>query len=436
MIYSPEGMSKSLRAYAEEMREAQIWPSAISACHKALSIDSRDSIARGSLACCYWNMGLYEECLEENLKCYTLTNGAFGVVANLAMLHHAMRRYTTADKYFEEAMAKAPGEKERISVTWDRAQMRLERGQWRQGFEDYEARIPMAGDYVKLPAPLWKGEDLSNKSLWVQMEQGLGDRILLSRYFAEIKRRWPTCTIKSCFGVLADLFYEFRDIVEDRPDGVPYPDMDYGVYQASLPGILGSTPGNVPPDPGFIKKRLEKQLALGTFECPEPMLKSIKVGVAWTGNSLMKRNNLRSIPFEKILTLAEDQNVTLYSFQVGSEDISKFKAGELIHDFGPELKEYGFVAGGVAMSSMDIIVTVCTGTAHYAGALGLKTLTLLSWDPYWVWLQEGTATRKDSVWYPNTTIIRQSKPGDWDGVIKRAKKELDILIGEKIKIPA
>jgi hypothetical protein len=98
----------------------------------------------------------------------------------------------------------------------------------------------------------------------------------------------------------------------------------------------------------------------------------LKVGIAWTGNPEQSRNHERSIPLEKMLTLAEDPTVVLYSFQVGagSTDIEKFDAGQLIFPLGPEFEQHGLVAAGVAMLEMDLIITVCTSTAHLGGGAG------------------------------------------------------------------
>ena len=127
-----------------------------------------------------------------------------------------------------------------------------------------------------------------------------------------------------------------------------------------------------------------------------------------------------------MLTLAENVNVTLYSFQVGSgsEAIKKANAEELVVDMGATLEREGFVAAGVAMLEMDLIVTVCTSTAHLAGSLGIPTWLLLSWDPYWIWLNQGDTTP----WYPSIRIFRQDRPGDWDSVMNKVLAELPSLI--------
>ena len=58
--------------------------------------------------------------------------------------------------------------------------------------------------------------------------------------------------------------------------------------------------------------------------------------------------------------------------------------------------------------------------AHMAGALGKETWTLLSHVADWHWMLEGETTP----WYPTMRLFRQTRPGDWSGVIERVAEAL------------
>jgi hypothetical protein len=159
------------------------------------------------------------------------------------------------------------------------------------------------------------------------------------------------------------------------------------------------------------------------------------VGIAWTGSPIQSRNSQRTMPLETMLTLAENPSVALYSFQVGpgSEQIEEVGAQSLVYPLGPEFERNGFVAAGVAMLHMDIIISVCTSTVHLAGALGVPCWTLLCYDPYWIWLQDKTENnRTDTIWYPNMRLFRQDSPGDWESVMKKVRLELAKFCREKL----
>lgn len=58
--------------------------------------------------------------------------------------------------------------------------------------------------------------------------------------------------------------------------------------------------------------------------------------------------------------------------------------------------------------------------AHLAASLGRPVWNLLGFYAYWLYLHD----RADSPWYPTMKLIRQQKPGDWDGVFERVEREL------------
>lgn len=426
-----------LNKYGEALRAERKWPTALAAAKRGLALDPTKSTLWATLGCTLWNMGAYEEALVPMERAIALAPAEPCNYGNLGLLYHSLREFDQAEAYFAKALklsGKRRGPRARkdyLGALWDRALMRLEEGDW-SALADYDSRLEIKGAplYPLMPIPLWEGQPLDGKTLYVQAEQGLGDRILFSRYLSLVKERWPTCTIKGCFNeLLADLFWEYRGVTEMLPHGIPWPDdLDFGVHQASLPRWLGTTPETIPPDPGLILKRVRAQAATGCLNLPQPLLPSLKVGIAWTGNPAQSKNHFRTIPLEKMLRLAEDPGVTLYSFQVGpgEEDLKNLATGELVCDLGPALAREGLVSAGVALLEMDLVVTACTATAHLAGALGVPTWILLSWDAYWIWLRE----RETSPWWPSVRLFRQSRPGDWDSVLDRVIAEL-----QKLKLP-
>jgi ADP-heptose:LPS heptosyltransferase len=73
-----------------------------------------------------------------------------------------------------------------------------------------------------------------------------------------------------------------------------------------------------------------------------------------------------------------------------------------------------------AMRAMDLMISVDTMAAHLAGALGIRTWTLLQHDPDWRWM-EGI---DHSPWYPTMRLFRQAQSGEWRPVIDRVRAAL------------
>ena len=203
----------------------------------------------------------FDEAQDIFLRCLKMAPDHPATNANYALLLNTINEHEKSSELFEKALEKEP------SYTlhrWDYALNLLDAGQWEKGWKEYEVRLThISKDYPRYKFPMWQGEDLTNKTIIVYEEQGLGDRILFSRFLYQLKEKYPTCRIYyMCCHVLMPLLWEYQKagIVEFLPIGCVFPEADYGIYLMSLPGLLGcNDPLNVPLDPGFIKQRCEFQ---------------------------------------------------------------------------------------------------------------------------------------------------------------------------------
>lgn len=408
---------------------------ALSMLRRALALRPESSDIWGNIGLVHWREDRITEASNAFRHAVELKPDSAIAQGNLGVFLSSTGDAVESDKHLCEAIRLNP---DNLGPRWDRALLALRQGDWATGLPGYDIRREHRGVslYPAMPAPFWRGEDLSGKSIYIQAEQGIGDRLLFSRYLFWMKEKWPTCRILVClFDGLTNLFWEFRHIVEFLPAGVPWPDdLDYSTFLCSIAEIHGTTPTNIPPDPGLLLRRVrrarEKQ---PKCTIPLPNLPALKVGICWTGNKTQTRNKERSIPLELLLPLAEDPRLVLYSFQCspGVDDIERLGAGDLICDLGTDIERQGWVATGLAMMEMDIMITVCTSIAHYAGVLNIPTWTLLCADPYWIWQR----TEETTPWYPNSMrLFRQRTHGEWQPVIDQIKAELSKLADAKLNL--
>src|SRR4029077_18842970 len=112
--------------------------------------------------------------------------------------------------------------------------------------------------------------------------------------------------------------------------------------------------------------------------------------------------------------------ITFYSLQKGSrhEDLCDLPSDIQVQDLEPQLGDFGDLA--VIIDQLDLVISVDSPVAHMAGALGKQTWTLLSHGAEWRWMLEGETTP----WYPTMRLFRQTRPGDWTGVIEQVAETL------------
>lgn len=427
-----EAIACELNNHANALRADFKYAAALSSYKRALALVPNDSCLECNIGATLWDLGEYKEAVKFLKKAIKHDPNNKLAHTNMGSALSSLRSYQDAEDCFNKALAIDDGY---IPGRIYRGFSRLDQGDYAGGLNDYEARRPFRGNecYPPMPCPDWNGEDLNGKTLFIHSEQGIGDTILLSRFIAIVKQRWPDASIKFLTdGQLTNLLYEYRYAVEFMHQGVPWDSLghlDYGVFLGSLPRILGCRADAIPNDPGVILARVEHQHMMHAFGLPAPELEpTVKVGICWTGNPKQSRNRDRSVPIEMLLPLAEHPNVILYSLQVGSDDLRRTGADSLVCDLSEELKLKGLVGAGNAMLEMDAVVTVCTSMAHLAGVLGVKCYTMLTYDPYWVWGRDGDTTP----WYPGMKLIRQNKPNDWSPVIDRVKREIFSLADQAL----
>lgn len=418
--------ARKLNDHGHELAKRKMLSAAITAFRRAVALAPDNPIIISGLGAVLFDSCFYDEAEKMSLRAKEIEPEYAPIYGNLGAIYAAQGRYDEAKKSYRIALKMEP---DFVDARWNFAMCLLDNGDWKEAWPLYESRKIASGPRLcpQLPYPEWRGEDLSGKTLFVQGEQGVGDRILFSRYLHWIKEQHPACRILFMPNAedlpnISNFMWGFRDVVDFMPNGIPWPEADYGIYLMSIPAVHGTTPARVPADPGLLLKNALRHKK--SVELPGVDKTMLKVGVAWTGNPAMKRNNERSIPFDLIMELAELPSVVLYGLQFGTQDIERRGADQLICDLTPDIKPLGFTGTAATMLNLDLVITCCTATAHVAGVLGVPCWTLLCQNPYWLWLHDG---RLDSVWYPGTRLVRQKKMFDWKPVMAEVKQELETL---------
>lgn len=293
-------------------------------------------------------------------------------------------------------------------------------GRWREAWPKYERRIALKvgipENFSPPPWPPWRGEHLAHELLVLRGEQGLGDHLLFSCFGAHLAKLgyrvalWTKPSLLPLLATVPGVERVVSDISElEEPTDVRWASM------MSVPAILGTTPDTVPRNGPFLAAQPDRVAAwkerLGDH--------GFKIGIAWQNAGASHLDKLRSIPLREFAPLCDIPGVRLISLQKGRgvEEIDAVAFGKNIETLGEDFDAGGgaFLDSAAVMMHLDLIVTPCNAIAHVAGALGRPTFVALMHVPEWRWLLD----RDDSPWYPATRLFRQSRAGDWPGVLAR-----------------
>lgn len=296
----------------------------------------------------------------------------------------------------------------------------LAKRNYTEGLSYYRKRNSITS---RLNKKVWTGEeDLSDSTILVIADEGLGDNILFGRYLnnlSKIAKHVKYIARKELY----DLFkYNFPDVeILTEVKDFEKIDCDYCVTTMDLPTCFKfdgtnyeQAEGYMNVDDKLVEEFKEKYVNKETFN----------IGIMHRGIStqMLERNVL----LQQLLPLTEIEGVQLYSFQYKEPDY-RFKNTNVIN-LGKNFES--FLDTAVAVKSMDLMVSTDNGTLNLSGALGQKTFMLLRHIPDWRWPLD----RKDDIgWYKNVKPFYNDIGDDWDKTIQRLKKEVEKLVKKSRK---
>jgi tetratricopeptide (TPR) repeat protein len=317
-----------------------------------------------------------------------------------------------------------------------RAFVCLVRGDLLTGFREFEwrwrcAQCVTSREKRDFAQPQWSGaESLDGKTILVHCEQGLGDTIQFCRYVQPLAAKGARVVFEvppALRGLLASLDGVSHWVLR----GEPLPPFDTHCPMLSLPLAFATTLATVPCATPYLRASRERlhywQHKLGARTRP-------RVGLVWSGGSrpdqpeLWAVNRRRNIPLA-LLAALKHPGIEFHSLQKGQpaegeldELLANGWDGPALVNHTAELSDFAETAA--LIEQLDLVISVDTSTAHLAGALGKPVWLLNRFDGCWRWLCD----RSDSPWYPSLKVYRQTQRGDWDGVIRRVRVDLENFV--------
>ncbi|CAB3641957.1 Photosystem I assembly protein Ycf3 [Paraburkholderia phenoliruptrix] len=299
-------------------------------------------------------------------------------------------------------------------------------GRFEEGWPLYECRYQQAGfvhrqTVQRLACPQWQGDALSGRSLLVWQEDGLGDMLQFSRYFALLKAQGAAHIAFACMPALQRLM--------SRVDGVDAVlDHDTAAARASSYDCwtsLLSAPLHMRTTLDTIPRPVRLAAEPALLEKWRPLLDALpprrKVGLVWKGNARHHNDVNRSIPsLATLLPLWSVPGLCFVSLQKGQgeDEASNPPAAQPLLHVGSMVTDLADTAAIVAQ--LDLVICVDTSIAHLAASLAKPCWVMLpEKDVDWRWMH----ARNDSPWYPHTLrLFRRERGEDWATTVERVRQ--------------
>jgi ADP-heptose:LPS heptosyltransferase len=283
--------------------------------------------------------------------------------------------------------------------------------------------------------PLWNGESPAGKRILLLAEQGLGDQVMFASLVPDLLALNPEQIIieahKRIAKTLARSFPQCLVIPTMQLARFDWlrtlPPIDYYLPIAELAQFFRPNAESFPKHKGFMiadphriafwKKRLD---TLGN---------GMKIGVSWRGGLPQTRRPIRSLQLSELTPLLQLPNTHFISLQYGKigpeiRDVEK-TVGIPIANWPEGISDLDEFAALV--SALDLIITVCNTTVHYAGALNMPVWVMTPKIPDWRYGLSGTTMD----WYPSARMFRQPEHGDWTTVLNDVLRALAACLQER-----
>lgn len=400
---------------------------------RAVALAPDDEAIRGHYAAALSNLCRYDEALT---ICEQMRAGGKEIACYGAVLVY-LGRLDEALAWLSRSLMTQPSDP---NLRFQRAQIHLLRYEFAPGWDDYAYRgLSYSKDFRVLPFTHWRGEPLRGKRMVVLAEQGLGDQVMLASCLPDLLRMEPAELVVEAIGRIAPTlersFPQCRVIAsrqDSRMDWVKdCGEMDYFVPLGDLPkyfrrslNAFPSHVGYLTPDPARVlhwKAKLAERAA-GPW-----------IGLSWRGGTEVTRTSLRSMSASTLAPLVRSGQASFVCLQYGdvAESLREAADAGLPMAYWPEaianLDEFAAL-----IRALDLVITVCNTTVHYAGALAAPVWVLSPHIPEWRYGVDGDTMP----WYPSSRVFRQAVDAEgWASTIASVGRELSAWLAARASSP-
>jgi len=389
----------------------------------ALALDENCADAIVGLGVSAFQQSNYTVCDEYFERALKLQPKNAQIITNLGNSYLVQGRFDDALNLLNRALSISP---ELPMARTNRGLIKLGRGDFETGWEDYEYRFHEEAFNVRRFAdlPLWAGPAGTNKKVFIWSEQGLGDEIMFASIFRELEECSEVFFVE-CDSRLLEIFQaSFPKIrfLKKRVQGAD--GIDFQLPLASLGLIFRKTKKSFREySTGYLKlPELELPCSLrdSLTALPRPL-----IGVSWESYALTRNfRDRKSISAEEFEILTTSSNRSFINLQYSNphkhEKITAQRLPSGVTSL-PDLDlKNDIVKLTHVLKHLDGVISIGNSVAHLCGAFGIHTRVLLPSVSDWRWGYEGP----QSPWYSTLTLIRNPDTASWSETLRQLRETL------------
>jgi hypothetical protein len=330
----------------------------------------------------------------------------YDTLMEMSFSYYLMGNYAESEKMMRSLVAdqNLPDEV-RGRVEYNLGSYDIERGNFKKGligFIDVGHKIKIWHNRYTPNIPVWDGEDVSDKTVIIHAEGGIGDELINVRFVNNLKKLGATPIWVSNNSELVHIFNrnEIQSTQSLKDIDISNTVQCMAMY---LPILLDLDKDQLWSGPYL--KPSDKYLAKWQKILPEGK----KIALRWSGALVYDQNLHRSLTLKHYMDLfASTPDITFVSVQRDC-DLEQLKDYPNVLDLSDKLETLEDLLACISL--VDHTFSSCTSTVHVAGSLGANVTVFPPIAAYYTWLGR---TDNKSDWYGNSvTVIRQQKLKDY-----------------------
>ncbi|WP_419776732.1 tetratricopeptide repeat protein [Malaciobacter marinus] len=356
-----------------------------------------------------YNLDRFNEAIKGFKKVIFLDNTHYKAYYSLGIAYLNLGKYSDALFCYEKAIELKP---DYADAHFAKSNILLLYGDYKRGFEEYEYRWEAKNELKKISygIPTYDGEDLTNKSILIQQEQGFGDNIQFIRFLSLLLQKGAKkvyCAVKEELKIVFENSFEQVKFVSNN---TTLENVDYFCSLITLAKVFDIRVNNLIINEPYLKPLIIKKEFLNKEF-------NYHIAFVWQGNKEHKNDKNRSINIRYFKQLFKEfPNIAFYSLQLNEKE--NFSDYDNVFDYSNFISNFNDTAQIV--ERMNLIISIDSSLAHLCGALNKKTWLVLPFVPDFRWMIDTNI----SPWYSSLKLYRQDETKNYSKVFKKIKNDL------------